>query len=533
MTEQLFLQYLAISLTTSVLVIILYIARPCINQIYASKWKYHLWFFLAIRLMIAVIFYLPDISVKILLPDTYITSFKNVLLANSKSADKQKGAELESQLDSYAKVLIKTRKLTLLEILFVIWIVGICVFLILQLIQYYLMKRDLFHWAQISKNSEISGKVSEISNELDVNKKIPVFISSKANSPLMIGLLHPVMILPHENFENLDLSFVIRHEIMHYKRKDLWYKFIILIANAIHWFNPVIYLMRQQANVDMELSCDDMVLDNMSFKYRKAYLEMIFGMIKHQKTNGLTTNFFGGARIMKERFQNILNVEKKRNGWIIFSCICITSILASSFVTFTPAFRQSDISTTTANVRENRNYKEMEKNLTSDENMESIITFSKDFINLFNGAVANQVTVSFEDYIFNKNLLIFTDKMLELTQKQELLGYNDIIYGGNNDFKEIECNKIEENVYYLKVPFSFQGSGMICQLLVENILKHLEIVDFYFGAQDGVDTIATGHIMERKVNNTELWNDEHWVNSVFEKMLAYDAKLEEQAKRKK
>lgn len=533
MPEQLFLHYLAASLTTSVLVIVLYIARPRINKIYASKWKYHLWFFLAIRLIIPVIFYLPDISVKIVLPDTYTTSFQDALLTDSKPADKQKGAELESQPDSYTKVLIKTRKLTLLEILFVIWITGICVFLILQLIQYYLMKRDLFRWAQISKNSEISGKVSEISNELDINKKILVFISSKANSPLMISLLHPVMILPHENFENLDLSFVIRHEIMHYKRKDLWYKFIILIANAIHWFNPVIYLMRQQANADMELSCDDMVLDNMSFEYRKAYLEMIFGMIKHQKTSGLTTNFFGGVRVMKERFQNILNAEKKHNGWIIFSCICITSIFASSFIAFTPASRQPGISITTTNIGENRNYKEMEKNLTSDESMESIIKFSKDFINLFNGAVANQVTVSFEDYISNENLLIFTDKMLELTQKQELLGYNDIIYGGNNEFKEIECNKIAENVYYLKVPFSFQGSGMVCQLLVENILKHLEIVDFYFGTQDGVDTITTGHIMERKVNNTELWNDEHWVNGVFENMLAYDAKLEEQAERKK
>lgn len=45
MPEQLFLHYLAASLTTSVLVIVLYIARPRINKIYASKWKYHLWFF--------------------------------------------------------------------------------------------------------------------------------------------------------------------------------------------------------------------------------------------------------------------------------------------------------------------------------------------------------------------------------------------------------------------------------------------------------------------------------------------------------
>lgn len=532
MLEQLFLRYLSVSFTTSVFVIILYIARPCINQIYVSKWKYYLWFFMAVRLIVPVIFYLPNIPVKVPLSNTGTANFNIVLPASDEPTNKNR-TELQAQRNSY---IIKTKELTLLEKLFVIWIIGICIFLIFQLIKYYIVKKSIFRWAQISKNQVISKKLSEVSNELDIRKKIPVFVSGKATSPLMIGFLRPIMVLPHENFENLELSFIIRHEILHYKRKDLLYKVVILIANAIHWFNPVIYLMHQQSNTDIELSCDDMVLSNMSFECRKTYSNMIFNMIKHQKSSGLTVNFFGGARVMKERFQNILNVHKKHTGWLAFACLCTISIFVNSFVSFMPDARQSDTSIATVNVDENSN-RERRENLSNDVNndinMESIITFSKNFINLFNGAVASQAIVSFEDYITNKNLLIFVNRMLELTIKQELLGYNDIIYGENNKFGNIECNEITEDVYYLKIPFNFQGSGMVCQLLVQNRKEYMEIADFYFGTKDGVDTIATGHIMERKVNNAELWNDKHWVSNVFEKMLTYNAKLEKLSKNKK
>lgn len=161
----------------------------------------------------------------------------------------------------------------------------------------------------------------------------------------------------------------------------------------------------------------------------------------------------------------------------------------------------------------------------SEDDYDSIVTFGKAFINLYTGAVAKQEAVSFENYISNANLLNFTNKMLELTQKQELNGSSSVYFGLDNEFKEEEFRKLDKNLYYLSLPFSNEGSGMTCKLLVQSSNKSLKIVDLYFGYKDGVDTFTTGHPAERKIDNPQLWDDQEWVDGVFEKLEEYEAKF--------
>lgn len=160
----------------------------------------------------------------------------------------------------------------------------------------------------------------------------------------------------------------------------------------------------------------------------------------------------------------------------------------------------------------------------SEDDREIILDFGKAFVNLYTGAVAEQQTVSFENYISNENLLKFTNKMLELEQKQELKGGIGVIFGLENEFKEAELEKIDENLYYLDLNFLNQGSGMRCRLLIQSENGSLKIADLYFGNMDGVDTIVTGHHTVRKLDNPELWNDQEWVDSVFEKLKEYESK---------
>ncbi|MNW49073.1 hypothetical protein D3C74_264760 [compost metagenome] len=159
----------------------------------------------------------------------------------------------------------------------------------------------------------------------------------------------------------------------------------------------------------------------------------------------------------------------------------------------------------------------------SENDYASMEDFGKAFINLYTGAVAEQEAVSFEHYIANENLLTFTNKMLALEQQQELKGGIGVIFGMDNEFKEVELKKLEDNLYYLHITFTNQGSGMNCKLLVQSVNKSLKIVDLYFGNKDGVDTIATGHPSERKLDNPNLWDDPKWVESVMEKLEKYEA----------
>lgn len=143
-----------------------------------------------------------------------------------------------------------------------------------------------------------------------------------------------------------------------------------------------------------------------------------------------------------------------------------------------------------------------------------VADFGKAFVNHFTGAVADQQTVSFADYISNDNLLAFVNKMLTLEQKQAAKGASSVNFAKDNTFNEALFAKMDDQHASLHLKFSNQGSGMNCKLLIRAEQKSLQIVDVYFGNKDGVDTLATGHPVVRKLDNPYLWDDAQWVAEV-------------------
>ena len=79
-----------------------------------------------------------------------------------------------------------------------------------------------------------------------------------------------------------------------------------MAAVSLHWFNPLVWLMRRRTDVDMELSVDDGMVANAGFDVKKAYTEAIYSTIAYKSPapNGLSTGFNGGKRILKKRFYN-------------------------------------------------------------------------------------------------------------------------------------------------------------------------------------------------------------------------------------
>lgn len=59
----------------------------------------------------------------------------------------------------------------------------------------------------------------------------------------------------------MELESILTHEIIHAMEKDIWYKLIYSLASSIHWFNPLSYLLVQQAETDLEYYCDWKVVE--------------------------------------------------------------------------------------------------------------------------------------------------------------------------------------------------------------------------------------------------------------------------------
>lgn len=165
-----------------------------------------------------------------------------------------------------------------------------------------------------------------------------IWESTATDSPMIIGLLIPRVVLPSGLDENA-LAGMLAHELKHFTRRDLWVKFACLVAKSLHWFNPLVHFVCARCVQEMELSCDAEVLENCDIEERREYGTAMLNVIRNCRRQGaaLTTHFSPNKKSVKARFIGIMDTEKKKRGIgiILFSVILclISGVLISCSIT--------------------------------------------------------------------------------------------------------------------------------------------------------------------------------------------------------
>lgn len=178
--------------------------------------------------------------------------------------------------------------------------------------------------------------LAEACAALRVKKPPQLWPCGAVKSPMLIGLFRPVILLPLQPFSSEELEAILRHELVHLTRHDLWYKALILAATCLHWWNPLVRRLARAISADCEMSCDDAVLRGASIAQRKQYGETILGTISRQAAlhAALSTYFCEGRTDMKRRFASMLNIRPRRaGGLLVVACLCLTFITGSVFAT--------------------------------------------------------------------------------------------------------------------------------------------------------------------------------------------------------
>ena len=131
--------------------------------------------------------------------------------------------------------------------------------------------------------------------------------------------------LPHERYDVQELRYILRHELCHLKRRDMLLKLVLLAANAMHWFNPVVYLMLRQADEDIELACDSAATDGLELPERAAYSRTLLAAVQSSvRALPATTCFGGTVERLKRRITNVLGAQKKRGLGIVALVLALT-----------------------------------------------------------------------------------------------------------------------------------------------------------------------------------------------------------------
>lgn len=334
--ETFLLNLLKTSLLGSLAILAMLVLKPLWRERYRAKTRCWLWLALAVFLLLPIDFSVKNAPVQAEPPKDY-TLFVGTDKTAIQSTDNLFGDMAEKSGQSPAAVrdtIIQrpvtnpeqktTRYIPVTTILFYGYLAGAAAFLLYQGLSYAHFRRTVRRWKRDVARADYAAMLSDTARDLGVSAP-EMIVCEAISTPAVTGLLRPRLLLPHEHYDVQELRYILRHELCHLKRRDMLLKLVLLSANAMHWFNPVVYLMLRQADEDIELACDSAATDGLELPERAAYSRTLLAAVQSSvRALPATTCFGGTVERLKRRITNVLGAQKKRGLGIVALVLALT-----------------------------------------------------------------------------------------------------------------------------------------------------------------------------------------------------------------
>ena len=180
-----------------------------------------------------------------------------------------------------------------------------------------------------------SDEALEILCELDPEGRAALVESPVVNGPLQIGVVRPMIVLPVGAANPAQLRDVLPHELVHVRRRDLLFKWFAAVVTSLHWFNPVMLLVRREISRACELSCDEAVMRTMDDAGRQHYGETLLALAAHapKGLGSMAVTLCEEKKQLKERLFCIVKYKKSEPMVIFLSLLLAAVVGACSLVT--------------------------------------------------------------------------------------------------------------------------------------------------------------------------------------------------------
>lgn len=306
----------------SILTIVFLICKPITKRCFGFLWQYYIWSIVLIVMMLPLTFQFPQANATVV-PAISTASFDTV----EAKIQSQTSSLQRMSTTSFSHVLDRIENISwdwdIASRISYVWFIGVLFVLFLHVAKYLIFLRT------IEKNSVIiPSPHSEIKNMI-VRK------TDMIDTPLMIGLFKPTLLLPHYEMTAENLHYILLHELTHYRRHDLWYKWFAMLVGAIHWFNPFVHVISKQIDEACEISCDLSVVQHLNMQERKEYMFTILTLATNNgiKSKPLTVSMVSSYQQIKRRFIMIKNLKQATRPRSIISVILATMILGATLFT--------------------------------------------------------------------------------------------------------------------------------------------------------------------------------------------------------
>lgn len=367
MLMQLFLNCLAVSLLAGLLILLLWALHPITGRLFGAKWQYYSWlpvllllllplFMLSINTIGGLLAGLADslnwpADITTRQPETELSvsgKAELIQVPNQKNLDyiAQNEDLSEYQITLGKKIYANVAGWEFWPYLAAVWLAGVAALLIGLLLIYAAFRWRLHKnsvqraWQALPLDSQEIALMRQKAPNLQLRQQtvgIDKIILPAA--PFVIGLRRPCLLLPEASMAAelsvVDWRNLLRHELTHYERRDLLYKWLLLACQCLHWFNPLVYLLGRQIEQDCEISCDLAVTGLMTEPERRDYMRTILRMLEPLSkkgalglAGGLHTSMSADGNKIQRRFVMISKHKINNHRWRRLALFCSILLVA-------------------------------------------------------------------------------------------------------------------------------------------------------------------------------------------------------------
>ncbi len=337
--------FLSMSCSGGLLILALLLGKRCLGNAISRQWRYYIWLIVLLRLLLP---FGPEVS---LLGSTYRAMDQAITQAPSpppqsapdisedeltpavgaERADENRQAETWTAVQPLRDV-----GELLLHQIWLVWLVAALGLLIRKITIYQGFIRYVKAGMTPVSDIEKLDQLSAAAERAGVGKPVELCVNPLISSPLLIGAFRPCVVLPRADIPEKEFWYIALHELTHYKRRDMFYKWLVQVTVCLHWFNPLVYLMSREITRACEFSCDEAVLTKMGCDnaqdYGKTLLNAMAAVGKYKESVGAVT-LSENKQLLKERLGAIMSFKKKSKAIrLLTGMLTLCVIFSAAFV---------------------------------------------------------------------------------------------------------------------------------------------------------------------------------------------------------
>lgn len=332
--SQIFLTFLYKNMTVSVVIIAVLLARFLLRKM-PKKYSYILWSIVGIRM----IFNLPfatNISVFNLFRGfAKRSSTMDTMLAGSRKTNLQRATDVLNTIgtsetstvhaSSNTAANVVTHTLTtsqmVLGILGLLWLIVVALFMAYGIYSY-VKCRMLVRTAVIAHDITSATHKEKASASVWECDRIP--------SPFVLGIIRPRIYIPFR-MPKQEQAYILAHEQCHIRRLDPLWKLIAFLLLAVYWWNPLVWCAFFYLVRDMEMSCDEAVIEQFGNEIKQGYSNSLLSFAMERHPYSFAPIAFGEGDAGR-RIKNVLNFKKPQT-WAAILVIVLLVVVGVSCLT--------------------------------------------------------------------------------------------------------------------------------------------------------------------------------------------------------